>query len=66
MEGLDAGADDYLAKPFSVEELAARMRVAIRHLTQSPGARMSRFFKPANSGRSGRQDGLGGWEPKSI
>lgn len=37
VEGLDAGADDYLAKPFSVEELSARMRVAIRHLMRSRG-----------------------------
>jgi two-component system KDP operon response regulator KdpE len=28
---LDAGADDYLTKPFAVGELMARMRVAIRH-----------------------------------
>ncbi len=28
---LDAGADDYLAKPFGVAELLARMRVALRH-----------------------------------
>ena len=35
VEGLDAGADDYLTKPFSVEELAARLRVSIRQLTQS-------------------------------
>jgi two-component system KDP operon response regulator KdpE len=31
IEALDAGADDYLIKPFSVGELAARMRVALRH-----------------------------------
>jgi two-component system KDP operon response regulator KdpE len=30
---LDAGADDYLTKPFGVLELLARMRVALRHAT---------------------------------
>jgi len=36
IDALDAGADDYLIKPFSVGELAARMRVALRH-TASAG-----------------------------
>lgn len=33
-EALDAGADDYLAKPFGVVELTARLRVAARHLVR--------------------------------
>jgi DNA-binding response OmpR family regulator len=28
--GLDSGADDYLAKPFAIEELMARLRAVLR------------------------------------
>jgi len=36
VEALDAGADDYVTKPFGVGELLARVRVALRHLARSP------------------------------
>jgi two-component system KDP operon response regulator KdpE len=35
IEALDAGADDYLTKPFAIGELLARLRVARRHALQS-------------------------------
>lgn len=37
---LDAGADDYLTKPFSATELMARVRVAIRHLQMTARTRI--------------------------
>ena len=38
VEALDAGADDYVTKPFGMSELLARVRVALRHVAQRAGA----------------------------
>jgi two-component system KDP operon response regulator KdpE len=37
VKALDKGADDYLTKPFGIEELLARIRVALKHSDQAKG-----------------------------
>jgi two-component system, OmpR family, KDP operon response regulator KdpE len=37
VQALDLGADDYVSKPFGVEELMARLRAALRHAFQAQG-----------------------------
>ena len=49
---LDAGADDYVTKPFGMEELLARLRAALRRATPS-GEPLVRWASSRSTSRSG-------------
>jgi two-component system response regulator MprA len=55
--GLDAGADDYLVKPFALKELKARLRALLRRAEAPPGADAVLRFADLTLDR-------GGWEAR--
>src|SRR5262249_2000093 len=55
---LDAGADDYLVKPFGLAELQARIRAVMRRVFPGGGRRAARRVAPGGGGRE--RAGAGG------
>ncbi|MEU7576036.1 response regulator transcription factor [Streptomyces sp. NPDC041068] len=63
--GLDAGADDYVAKPFEIEEVFARLRALLRRADgtgRRPDAKGAAGERPGGTASFEGGDGLGGAE----
>ncbi|MDH6117682.1 response regulator transcription factor [Kitasatospora sp. GAS204B] len=58
--GLDAGADDYLVKPFALDELTARLRAVLRRTGSGPAERDDRAFADLTVDPQSRTGSRGG------
>ena len=49
VQGIDGGADDYVAKPFRIEEVLARLRALIRRASGQAHARAARAARSCST-----------------
>ncbi|WP_339275182.1 response regulator transcription factor [Paenibacillus sp. FSL W8-0426] len=65
VSGLDLGANDYITKPFRIEELLARVRAALRLSAAAASAAVSSMGGPNEGGNGGQVSDAGMAEPES-
>ncbi len=67
VSGLDAGAVDYITKPFAIEELLARVRVALKlHPVGDANAASASSAMPFASGGNDKANGIYRWKDKLV